>query len=166
MEICNCSHGRARGLVVVTVGNSVRGDDGAASTLCDRLPSEVMHGVCRVDLGIHTGLISESIGDHKAVIIIDAMNSGIDPGTAMVIDLSNRSKYSHDVCHMNLRSTHGLSIIDELSIARQSKRLPETIVFFGIEVDSAGWNANITTTLESHLPQLIAQLSALINSMK
>lgn len=146
------------GLCIVTVGNSLRGDDGIAVALCDNLPERVLNGACRFDLGTYTNRLGECLHGHKAAIIIDSTCDGLSPGSVTIIDLN----VMLDGQSTNIRSTHGFSVIDELKIVRETDRLPNRLIFFGVEIGEVNWKEEISPALNKKLPQLVSNLSFLV----
>lgn len=157
----NCPHSgmeTATGLCIVTIGNSLRGDDGIAAALCDKLPERVLSGVCRFDLGPYTSYLADCLQGHKGAIIIDSTCDGLSPGSVSIVDLTT-SLAGPDV---NINSTHGFSVADELKLAGQLGVLPNRLIFFGVEIGEVNWKEKISPALESKLPQLVSNLSFLV----
>ncbi len=148
----------ATGLCIVTVGNSLRGDDGIAAALCDKLPDRVLPGVCRFDLGSYTSYLADCVRGHKAAIIIDSTCDGLSPGSVSIIDLTALL----DGPEVEIKSTHGFSVADELRLAGQLGVLPKRIIFFGVEIGEVNWKEKISPALESKLPHLVSNLSFLV----
>lgn len=146
-------------LALITIGNSLRGDDGIAARLCDALPESALLDVCRFDLGPYTGFLKDCLYGHKAAIIIDSTQNGTAPGTVTIIDLDAMLEREAII---NLNSCHGFSLADELRIAKQYGALPEQLVFFGVEVENVDWTENISTKLQDMLPLLVQDLSHLV----
>ena len=147
-------HNAKKGLSLITIGNQLRSDDGIAVTLCTK--------ICRFDLGLYTNFIADCFRTHQAVIIVDATTSGAKLGAVHIIDL--KSIVDRNI-PMPVRSSHGLSIIDEIRLQKLQLNLPESIIFFGIEVAEVGWSDQISTELENKLPGLTDKLSSLIEDV-
>lgn len=155
----NCPHQKIlgqSGLVLITIGNQLRGDDGLSRTLCDSLPQELSSAVCRFDLGNYTNFIGDCLRGHRAAIIIDATQTGSAPGTVSLIDLRD---YASAGRTLEVKASHGLSLADELRIAASSQTLPEKILFFGVEIESWGWSQNLSKTMEALLSLITEKLA-------
>lgn len=148
------------GLALITIGNSLRGDDGIAARLSSMLPAGM--DVCKYDLGCYTGLLSDCLSGHKAAIIIDSTQNATAPGTVSILDL--RAMLDRATI-LNVRSCHGFSLADELRIAKNNGTLPKRIIFFGVEVDAVEWTERLSRTLELKLPQLVNNLSLLVTKV-
>lgn len=160
-NLCNHSGSdKPKGLAIITIGNSLRTDDGIAAALCDALPHHSLRGVCRFDLGVNTSGIGHCLTGHKAAIIIDATCNGVDTGTVTLLDLNAAiSKRTS----LEIKSCHGLSLFDELRLAKQTIELPERMVFFGVEVSDTHWSDGLSQDLQGEIPTLTKGLSKLVH---
>lgn len=150
-QFSRCIHGKPGkdGLALITIGNQLRGDDGIAAALCDALPESALQDVCRYDLGTYTGYLSDCLAGHQAAIIIDATYNGTASGTVTLMDLSS---VLANAVPMNIQSCHGLSLADELRLAKKEGGLPKRIIFFGIEVNDVDWSDTPSPTLKRTMP--------------
>ncbi|HEY9868704.1 MAG TPA: hydrogenase maturation protease [Candidatus Obscuribacterales bacterium] len=157
---CKHSSNGLRGrLALVTIGNTLRGDDGAAQAVCNVLRETVAARVCRFDLGTYTNLLPLCLAGHDAAIILDAVATGGTPGSLTILDLTDPAR----ACSAgNISATHALSLADELQIAGIAGCLPRKTLFFGIEVQDAGWGKGLSEALRSRLPDLAGELERLI----
>lgn len=150
------------GMALISIGNSLRGDDGLARALCNRLPLD-KNCYCYFDLGNFSNLIGECLQGHRAAIIIDSMQTRTTPGTVSVLDLKCCAQ-THPV--LQIKASHGLSLLDEIRIAANKQPLPEKLLFFGVEIDSWGWSENLSKTIEELLPEITAKLQAEIDLLQ
>ena len=146
------------GLCIVTVGNSLRGDDGIASALCENLPEAVLSDVCLFNLGPYTNHVSQCLKGHKAAIIIDSTCDGLSPGSVTIIDLQALLEGPN----LNINSSHGFSVADELKLAKQLGSLPNRLIFFGVEIGEVNWKETISPALKEKLPLLVSNLAFLV----
>ena len=163
-----CSHASApvpNGLVLVAIGNSLRGDDGAAARLAamfKKLP--LSERVCCFDIGIYTGYLGKCLSGHKAAIILDATQNGTAAGTVSIMDLRKWLERK-SLTGVSARSSHGLSFGDELRFAAKTDSLPETMIFFGIEAGGDCLSDKLSENLERKLPNVLSSLSGLAKSL-
>lgn len=156
-----CQHSelvQPAGLCIVTVGNSLRGDDGIASALCEHLPATVLSDVCVFNLGTYTNYLSDCLKGHKAAIIIDSTCDGLSPGSVSIIDLHALLEGPN----LNINSSHGFSVADELKLANQLGSLPNRLIFFGVEIGEVNWKETISPALKEKLPLLVSNLAFLV----
>lgn len=116
-------------MLIIGVGNPMRGDDGVgpliASRLAGMLPADV---VIREESGEGTRLM-ESWAGEDAVFVVDAVSSGSRPGAVVRFDAveqvvpANYFRYS----------THAFSLAEAVELSRALELLPPRLVIYGIE---------------------------------
>ncbi len=161
-----CMHSAAAetgGLALVTIGNSLRGDDGIAQRVCDALAPDILARVCRFDLGTFTNLLGDCLAGHYSAVIVDATKSGTVAGNISITDLSVMASGSW-AAPLKCPSSHGLSLVDELILTNGRIALPKQIILFGVEVSDVDWAAQLSPTLEKCLPSIANSLSRLVVS--
>ncbi|MFA7339933.1 MAG: hydrogenase maturation protease [Candidatus Obscuribacterales bacterium] len=161
-----CNHSAAAhsgGLALVTIGNSLRGDDGIAQRVCDALEPALLARVCRFDLGTFTNLLGDCLAGHHSAVIVDATKSGTAAGNISITDLSVMASGSW-AAPLKCPSSHGLSLLDELILTNGRIALPKQIILFGVEVSDVDWAAQLSPTLEKCLPSIANSLSRLVVS--
>jgi hydrogenase maturation protease len=128
--------------MVIGVGNRWRRDDAAglavAQLLAGRLPVQVLERE-----GEPAGLIDAWNGT-DAVWLVDAVASGSPPGTVQRIDVAEQ-ELPPDLFRA---STHHLGLAEAVELARALGRLPERIVFYGIEGRSFEAGEGLTPAVE------------------
>jgi hydrogenase maturation protease len=164
-----CSHtklGKAEGLALITIGDSLRGGDGIAINLCDQLEeSTALQDICRFDWSPQSGFLSECLSSHKGAIIIDSTQNGTAAGTVSIMDLGAMVERTSP---MNIRSCHGFSLADELRLTKRSGRLPKRIIFFGIEVNElmrGNGGEKLSSKLTAMRPRFVNSLSLLMTKL-
>gem|GEM_PF-923328 len=150
------------GLAVVAIGNTLRADDGIAQAVCRALPTSVKKQACCFDLGTHTYFLIDCLRGHSAAIIIDSTSSDNPPGTITVLDLAELVA-SHSP--LKCRFSHGISLLDELTVGLWRGLLPATVLFVGIEAASDGWGEQLSDTLAEKLPEVTAEVEKLIQGL-
>jgi hydrogenase maturation protease len=113
--------------LVIGLGNSWRGDDGAGPAVARGLLDEVPARV-RVYEREPVGLIEDWAGA-DAVIVVDAVSSGAPPGTIHRLDpLSEPIPAA-----LSQGSTHAFGLAETIELARTLHRLPQRLTVYGIE---------------------------------
>lgn len=120
---------RKKGVVVIGVGNPMRGDDGVGLHVARALRGEADEDIQVLEAsGAGTELI-ETLRGAEAVIVIDAVQSGKKPGALHRI-------LAHDT-PLSVRefscSTHGFGVAQAIEIARALNQLPRRCVVYGVE---------------------------------
>jgi hydrogenase maturation protease len=116
-------------VVVIGVGNALRGDDAAGLAVAEEIRESAPDGVAvRVCEEEPTRLI-DAFGDADVAFLVDAVSTGSPAGTVHRFDASDAP-----VPSLELRSsTHALGIGDALELARALGRLPRRTIVFGVE---------------------------------
>ena len=113
--------------LVIGLGNSFRGDDGAGPAVARALRDEVRARV-RVYEGEPVGLIEDWTGA-DAVIVIDAVSSDAPPGTIHRLD----ALAEPIPAALSQGSTHAFGLAETIELARALDRLPPQLNVLGIE---------------------------------
>lgn len=161
----HCPHkeaSAARGLALITVGDSLRGEPSIASSLYGMLPKSALDNVCRFDLGPYINCLNDCLPGHVAAIIIDNTQNGTAAGTVSLIDLSAMLDRA---AIMNVSSSHGFALAHELRIAKTCGTLPKRVILLGVEIDPVDWTKKLSPVLEAKLPQLVENLSLLVTKV-
>ncbi|HEY9715692.1 MAG TPA: hydrogenase maturation protease [Chroococcales cyanobacterium] len=166
MQAANqCSHNledSQAGLALVTIGNSLRSDDGVALALCDALPHRIKSTICRFDLGSHIEHLAACLKGHHSAVVVDSTQNGSEPGTVSILNLA---LLLESTSPLRVESCHGLSLADELRLAKREVRLPDRLIFFGIEANDVSWSESLTPALQQKLPGLVKHLSSLLEKI-
>ena len=141
-------------LVVIGVGNALRGDDAAGLAVADqvraRAPARVAVRVCAEE---PTRLI-DSFEDADVAFVVDAVSTGAAAGTVHRWDASEAPLPSREL----RSSTHALGIGETLELARVLGRLPAHTVVFGVEGSDFVAREGITPTVAEGVARAAASL--------
>lgn len=116
-------------VVVIGVGNRLRGDDAAGPAVADRVRA---HAPRSVDVRIceqEPSRLLDALAGAEVAFIVDAVSTGAAPGTLHRFDASSEAVPSREL----RSSTHALGVGESLELARALGRLPGRTVVFGIE---------------------------------
>jgi hydrogenase maturation protease len=114
---------------VLGVGNAWRRDDGAGLEVARRLGRDPPRGVRVLEhVGEPSGLLDAWEGE-GAVVIVDAVSSGAEPGTIHRLDALARPLPAR----LFRASTHHLSVAEAVELGRALGRLPQRLEIYGIE---------------------------------
>jgi hydrogenase maturation protease len=118
--------------LVIGLGNSWRGDDGAGPAVARSLRDEVAARV-HVYEGEPVGLIDDWTSA-DAVIVVDAVSSGAPPGTIHRLDALSEPIPAA----LSQGSTHAFGLAETIELARALDRLPDRLTVYGIEGERFG----------------------------
>jgi hydrogenase maturation protease len=119
-----------RSVVVIGVGNALRGDDAAGLVVARRLAD--LDGLTGIEVRSHEGEGTALFGlwdGADAVVVVDTVRSGAAPGTIHRVDASSTPV----PVPLRRASSHAVGLADAIELARALGRLPRTVVVCGVE---------------------------------
>jgi hydrogenase maturation protease len=114
-------------VLVIGIGNELRGDDAAGLEVVRRLREEPGVSV-REHQGEPTELLDLWEGV-AAVVLVDAVRSGAAPGTIHRVDASSEPV----PVALRRSSSHLIGVAEVLELGRALARLPPTVILYGVE---------------------------------
>ena len=117
------------GLLVIGVGAMERGDDAAGRHVARRLAERAPDGFEVVEQRGETVELMDAWADARAVLLVDAMATGGEPGRHLRFDASTAPLPAHTAG----ASTHGMGIAEAVELARAMGSLPPRVIVYGIE---------------------------------
>lgn len=138
-------------LLVIGVGNELRGDDAAGIAVARRLRETTDVDVQELQ-GEPTGLLDAWQG-RDAVVLVDTMRSGAQPGAIRRFDASQTRLPSG---LGGSTSTHAVGLGETLELARTIGRLPGRVVVFAIEGGRFEAGAPMSDAVRSGIDELAA----------
>ncbi|MAT72771.1 MAG: hypothetical protein CMJ58_25100 [Planctomycetaceae bacterium] len=129
-------HAAVAPVLVVGCGNKLAGDDAFGPAVIAELQRRRLPGVECVDLGMRPFALCERLPGRAALVVVDAAETtgGIAAGELVDVDFFAADvRLLHDVA----LSTHGLSLPDELEMARTLGWLPAEVRLVAATVNDA-----------------------------
>ncbi len=145
-------------LVVVGVGNLLRGDDAAGIAVLRRLRPRP--GVRLLALGGEATALVEALRGAAAAIVVDAA-AGARPGSWQRLDAAAQALPEG----LFGRSTHGFGVAAGLELARALGTLPGTCVLYALGGAQFRVGAAMSAAVEAALPMLAARIEAEIDAV-
>jgi hydrogenase maturation protease len=143
---------------VIGIGNEYRQDDGvgvlAARKLRELLPADV---TVREQSGEGARLMDAWDG-LSCVILIDAVNTGGQPGEICRLDASQKKIPSGHFQY----STHAFSLAEAVETARVLNRLPKQCLIFGIEGQFFGYGTEMSGPVQGALERVVEEVERLV----
>lgn len=133
-------------VVVVGVGNRLRGDDGIGLAVAASLDGRVPDGVDVVPCEQEPSRLIEAWRGAETAVVIDAVRSGAEPGTLHRFDASE-----HAIPGRLFRSssTHAFGVGEAIELARALGSLPGRIVVHGVEGGEFAAGEGLTAPVEA-----------------
>jgi len=142
-----------RRTVVIGLGNPLMGDDGLGIAALERLRAgwHVPDDVDLVDGGTWGMNLLPEIESAGRVLLIDAIKTGAQPGTEVVIPRARLPRYLATKI-----SPHEVDLRDVLALAELRGTLPEQTVAVGLEPASVELSSELSAGLQARLDVLVA----------
>ena len=140
-------------VLVLGIGNVLMMDDSIGVRAIEELDKRYCfpQGVELLDGGTSGIELLSYIGDRDHLIIIDALKSGLPPGTVVKVE-------GEDVParFMTRISPHQLGLSDVLAAATISGQLPRNLVLFGVEPKTVRLGLGLSNEVRASLDKLIS----------
>lgn len=146
-------------VLVLGIGNTLLGDDGAGVRALERLRAWSGPGsLALVDGGTLGFTLLPSLETHRRLIVLDSAELGASPGTVRVFE----GAAMDDLLSRPCRTVHEAGIGDLLQMLRLSGCLPERRALVGIQPEMVGWSENLCPAVASALDEVATQVRALV----
>ena len=116
-------------ILIIGIGNPYRGDDAVGLRIAQDIKKKSPDHVNVIEKSGEGISLMDSWKDSDAVILIDAVHSGAQPGTIHRFDVHTQTiptKFFH-------YSTHAFGVAEAIELARALKQLPKNLIVYGIE---------------------------------
>ncbi len=139
-------------ILVIGVGNAYRSDDAVGPILIERLkvlqesqsPPQALVGVALLEQSGEGAALMEAWRGANAVILVDAVSSGAEPGTIHRLDVAEQ-KIPTDFFSY---STHAFSVAEAVEMARVMHQLPPRMILYGIEGKTFDYGLDLSPEVE------------------
>ncbi|WP_195837562.1 hydrogenase maturation protease [Halorhabdus sp. CBA1104] len=137
---------------VVGLGNPYRRDDGVGPALIDRLAAQDLPSTDLLDLGDAGFELVHVLTDYEAVVIVDAVRFGGDPGEYIVFDPDETTTLGEN------GATHDADPEAFLDIADRIGDAPASVRLFGIQPATTEFGERFSPAVSGALPAATAAL--------
>lgn len=145
--------------VVLGVGNPLMGDDGlgitAVARLCDKWQDAP--GLTLVDGGTWGMNLLPLIEQARRLLIIDAIDRGLEPGSRVVLERDEIPRYFGRTL-----SPHQLDLREVLALAELRGTLPLETIAMGIQPDRVELSLDLSPVVAASLPRLLSDVEDLL----
>lgn len=149
----NATDSRAKGPLIVGIGNTFRSDDGVGPFVAEALAARGF--AAQVHAGDGTGLM-DLFEAHQALVLVDATHSGAAPGTLVSFD-AVAEKLPAELFHY---STHRFGLAEAVETARALGSLPKSLMVHGIEGCEFGAGTQLSGPVREAAERLIEHLAS------
>lgn len=150
------------GTLVLGVGNTILTDEGVGPWVVEHLRAlnPEAPGVIWMDGGTLSFSIATSVEDAEHLIVVDATELHAQPGTVQVFVDEEMDK----MLGGHGRSIHEVGLLDLMSMARLTGRLPERRALVGIQPERIDWGTEPSPAVGAAMPEAARAVAALIEA--
>ena len=140
--------------LIVGIGTRYSGDDVAGLLVAERLKAPPF-GLADVISQEGDGIsLMQSLCDVHSAVLIDAMDSGAEPGAVRRFDASAHPLPARLFRH----STHAFGTADAIELARALSQLPPRVIVFGIEGRNFRAGDRLSPQVEAAVPGVVERV--------
>lgn len=140
-------------MLVIGVGNSLRGDDATGLEIARRLRARVEGtGIAVHEHEGETLALLDIWDGADAVVLVDATRTGAAPGTIHRVDATSAPI---PVPLRGSSSTHAVGVGEAIELARALHRLPAHVILFGAEGRSFAAGIGLSAEVEAITGRLL-----------
>ncbi len=139
------------GIVVIGVGNEMRGDDALGLHAVRALLQHPVPGVTYMQQSGEGASLIEVWRGCRAAIIVDAFSSGSVAGMIHLLDVS----ITEISPRLFASSSHSFGVAQAIELSRRLHLLPRTSILCGIEGASFLGGKGLSDPVREHLPALL-----------
>lgn len=154
-------------ILVIGVGNIFRGDDGVGPTVAARLRQLVPPGVTVLEQSGEGTSLMAAWENATYAIVVDAVQSGAEPGTIHRLDVSEKPIPANYGSHF---SGHAFGVAGAVEMARLLDKLPQRLVVYGIEgltfATGQGLSSGVNGVVETAVQQIYQEVTAVLTIKK
>ncbi len=135
--------------LVIGIGNPDRGDDAAGVLVARRV-----HGGRAIEWSDCSVLIELwNSADH--VIVVDAMRSGLPPGTIRRFDALSEHLPAH-----TFPTTHAFGVAETVELARAMGKLPQQLTIYGIEASAVDVGSHLSDEVAEAVERVVSEIDS------
>lgn len=137
-------------VLILGIGNVLLSDEGVGPRAVELLAARALGpDVDVLDGGTSGADLVDDIADREKLIVIDAADAGLAPGTVV------RLQPEDLLAEGSPMSLHEFGLLDTLAMARHLSCQPRRIVIFGVQPASTQPGLELSAPLRNMLPRLL-----------
>ncbi|MGQ9649863.1 MAG: HyaD/HybD family hydrogenase maturation endopeptidase [Phycisphaerae bacterium] len=141
-------------ILVLGVGNILLRDEGVGVRVIEAMREMAMPpGVEVVDGGTAGADLLDIISDRHKVIVVDAMDAGLEPGTILRLRAEDLASAGRP-----LISLHELALTETIAAAQIVGSMPDELIIWGIQPKDIRPGDVLSAQIASSVPRLIEQI--------
>lgn len=138
-------------LLIVGIGNELRGDDGLGRLVARELAKNVAPNITIMEQSGEGTALMRLWENWPNVLLIDALKSGSPPGTIHRLDPIREPLPRW----FGLSSSHSFGIAEAIALSRHLNKLPRTLRIIGIEAETFAAGVGLSISVVRSIPSLL-----------
>jgi hydrogenase maturation protease len=149
-------------ILIIGIGNEYRSDDGVGIEVARTIREKHFPGVAVREESGDAAAIMEAWQGYENVILVDAISSGAEPGTIVVLDGNKKIAPSYQF-HC---STHAFGVGEAIALAKAMNTLPTKLLIYGIEGAEFSTRKSLSRVVQKAVPSLVALFTREVKSVR
>ncbi len=137
-------------VLVIGLGNRLRGDDGVGTVVAGAIRERGIAGIDAMTCDGDGTALLECWRGVDSVIVVDALRSKEAPGRIRRFEASRPLP-----AWARARSTHGFGLAEAVEMARSLDRLPSALVIYGVVGESWGMGEGLSPAVSAAVPRVV-----------
>lgn len=142
-------------ILVIGVGNTFRGDDGVGPAVVARLQEISLPSVTILEQSGEGTSLMAAWENAVYVIVVDAVQSGAEPGTIHRLDVTEQPIPAQFGSHF---SGHAFGVAGAVEMARLLDRMPQCLIVYGIEGLSFSTGLGLSSAVEEKIETAVTKI--------
>ena len=149
-------------VVILGIGNILLGDEGVGVRAVEAIERDFIlpEGVVAIDGGCSAMELLEDLENLDALIVVDAVYAGQQPGDMVVLEGDEVSKFFR-----TRMSPHQVGLSDVLASLEFTGRAPKELLIVGIKPLSMDLSMDLTPQVAEKLPAMIARVAEALDGL-
>ena len=147
-------HNPQSAILVIGIGNEYCSDDAIGIVVARRIRGRNLPGVTVAEESGEGASLTELWRGKKTVIVVDAVSSGVKPGTIYRFDAVTQPIPAKFFQY----STHAFGVAGAIELARVMHHLPENLIVYGVEGKNFQAGTAISPGLDLAADEIVVQI--------
>jgi len=148
-------------VTLIGVGNPWRCDDGVGWAVAAAARRRLGDGIAVIETDGEPSRLIDAWTDTGLAVVVDAMNSGADPGTIRVCRGD-----AELVQGRKANASHSLGLAEAIALGRAVQRLPQDLVVVGIEVQQTSHGNELSAAVSAAVERAAEVIGGLVNAWR
>lgn len=148
--------------VVIGVGNEFRSDDALGILVVRELRRRHLDEICVVEVQGNISSLLDVWEGAENLLIVDAVYGAGPPGSVVRFDVS----HSRIPAYLLSGGSHGFGVAEAVEMGRELKRLPPTVLFYGIVGESFENGQGLSDRVLKNIPDLLQMIEEDVHSVQ